>query len=600
MPSGPESSALTPLPPFAPGADADPVLADAARSILGAATAGVTPPHAAHLREALEGEARGLLLRLADRAIIRSFRASFRAFAVDAASPAARTPPPPRSAPLSSITTEALRRAASFELRVVDRTRDADRAPVEPAPIARLQPESRTREPKMLRLQLSRGDHFAYPNSGDAADMACALLEALPATPAAIALAHDHVAPFLETVRARALRREAPVAIVAIASPPSQWARDNASAVHLPGGEPAWLLPARATRGDLPGERLPVDEQAVRACVGLSEISPDFPAIAAAHSDLEFQGGDLTLFEHPALGRVLLIGEAEIVRNIVPGDSIADIAAKFKRQFGADRVHLLPSVSFHIDYECAILSPLSTDANAAGDRPTAFVNDADTAAQLLLLEALTNMERAGELGRAAALAARGAAARLDAPGLLASLGPVLASFMQRDGRFAEPLAAAIAGPGLTTEAATQSRAHIASARRVLCALDALVASSIAHATPVDSTDPMHAYFRALARQRHDREVLVSLLGRAGCAAVRVPSNAEDDCSANAINMVFAGRSVLIPAIAKDARGSLHPLASGAAQVVRRRTAPDAAIQPVFSDESQCRQGGVHCTVSVCN
>src|SRR5690606_11573208 len=131
----------------------------------------------------------------------------------------------------------------------------------------------------------------------------------------------------------------------------------------------ATLTPRYASRGEdgstfVPGDTFLLD--------GLAKADH-----LVIQSPLLFQGGNLLAVQDPATGkRLLLVGEAEVYRNIALGLTEAQVLDAFRIEFGVDRCEILPAVSFHIDYDVCV--------RAHEGQQIAFVNDTQAAVRLIL------------------------------------------------------------------------------------------------------------------------------------------------------------------------------------------------------------------------
>ena len=82
---------------------------------------------------------------------------------------------------------------------------------------------------------------------------------------------------------------------------------------------------------------------------------------------------------------MLLFGEAEIHRNHALGLSREQVLAAYRAEFGADRCIVLPTISFHIDYEVSI--------REIDGKLVAFVNDPLAAAKIIAKKSIDMLSR---------------------------------------------------------------------------------------------------------------------------------------------------------------------------------------------------------------
>src|SRR5262249_6393379 len=149
------------------------------------------------------------------------------------------------------------------------------------------------------------------------------------------------------------------ITIAAGPTPVSQWAQDNGKSGEV-SGEPVTLIARYASRAEESSVLVPGDTFVAE--------SLQSAGLRVAQSPLLVQGGNLYAASGPASGeRVLLIGEAEVCRNVSLGLARDQVIEAFRVEFGVDRCVVLPAVSFHIDFELTI--------RAHEGRLLAFVND---------------------------------------------------------------------------------------------------------------------------------------------------------------------------------------------------------------------------------
>lgn len=525
---------------------------------------------------------------LADRELIAAFRAQFRTIAPSA--PIA-VPPPPAGATLDTARPDGL----GFDVEIIAARRAVD---IDDAAGARATPDAPAIAPSFVRLQAPRADHFIGRGSGDSLDLALSVLSALPEVPAIVSVGERHVAPFLDSLRAARIARSATIRLVVTPASPSQWTHDNAKAALTAGGagEAAIITSAYPSRSDLPSELI-LDES--RAIDALSEVVP------RRRSPLLFQGGNILLVEEPPqpgafpgepTRRVLLVGEAELVRNLHSTPSIGAIEQDFQREFGADRVVALPNASFHIDYDVSV--------RLVDTRVVAFVNDQATGAALITLAAIEHMERraaaprqrsAGPAPTRAALHALREAVQSTDPSRIAShFGPLVSAHTGPIGQVRESFADLLApGSGPPSSDPVARRSRWADAHRVLAAFDTLIAPSGAdHGAP--ASNPILSFYRAINRQMDRRRAITQLIAACGWQIVSVPSISDADRSVNFINALHTARSALVPSVG----GLFAAVDQRALNVWRSSVGASVEVIPIPSGESQLRQGAVRCSAQL--
>ena len=303
---------------------------------------------------------------------------------------------------------------------------------------------------------------------------------------------------------------------------------------------------------------------------------------AAGHrvvqSPLLFQGGNLIAYRDPTTNRrTLLIGEAEIYRNIGLGLTRDQVLDAFRIEFGVDRCEVLPAVSYHIDYEVSV--------RIIDGRPVAFVNDTPAAARAIFECGLAALERAKLISSADAAAAR---AHLKAGRIQQCLELALAPVFSRvdpSGRF--PLSVAeIFSTGRTDS-------PVGNLRRFLVACDLLAVEALG--PNIDGPDPYAAaYLRSLARREADRAALRKKLADLGLKIVPIPSLSDEEQSIAYLNGLHDHTHFLMPAYG----GLFSPLDRIAAQHFAQSMDKRVRVLPINCAESLHRDGAVRCSVGV--
>ncbi|MCI0364912.1 MAG: hypothetical protein L0219_13625, partial [Phycisphaerales bacterium] len=220
-----------------------------------------------------------------------------------------------------------------------------------------------------IRLQLTRANDWDQIGDGGNIDLTHQLVQKLPDL-SFIASIHKPLRDeFVGLAQTWPLTRQSQLTVIAADLPVSQWAQDNGKPGFIDGApQSLTLLPRYASRGEDGSIFVPGD---TFASTGLTTAG--FNTI---HSPLLFQGGNLIAVRDPSTGaRILLIGEAEIYRNTALGLTAEQAREAFHAEFGVDRCEVLPSISFHIDYDVTIREHQG--------RLLAFVNDPVAAAIII-------------------------------------------------------------------------------------------------------------------------------------------------------------------------------------------------------------------------
>lgn len=431
-------------------------------------------------------------------------------------------------------------------------------------------PEDGSLDLVTLRYQLTRGSDWRGKGDGGNLDMFRELFNNLPDLNFLLSTDADNIPEFLGAVKDwKSLDR---VTVIAEPTKVTQWAADNAKAGFAPGPDaalaPATLAPRYASRGEDGSTFVPGDSFLL---AGLKQAGWN-----AVQSPLLFQGGNLLSIRNPANGeRLLLLGESELLRNLSLGLTHDETLAAFKSEFGVDRVEVIPSVSFHLDYEVSL--------RAHDGKMLAFVNDSGTAARSILYIGVAVLEDAQVLPPEAAQSARESlmAGRLDQ--VMESIGGPVLSTQVDFGQFPRPFARMFSiGP---------EDSDVGNFRLFMLALDWAAAMAMKKEDlPPDAF--AQAYLLSFRRTEAARVALHKKLAELGFTLVPVPGLSEESRSITYINGVHDRTRYLMPAY-----GGLYlSLDAAAAGVFEKTLGESVKVIPIRSAESQRRAGAVHCSV----
>ncbi len=423
-----------------------------------------------------------------------------------------------------------------------------------------------------LRLQLTRGDDWLAPGDGGSIDILRQLVAAMPEVDFTVSIEPEFVDTFVDVGKQWPLQRDGRiVAVVEELEKITQWAQDNAKPGRVYGmtGDgvrevgPASLAPRYASLGEL-GSRYMQGDAFLLDGLALAgrRVVP---------SALLFQGGDLLTVVDPASGeRIMLIGEAQVLRNTALGLTPEQALEAFRVEFGVDRCEVIPAVSFHLDFEVTI--------RAVDGRLIAFVNDSEAACKIILREGMQVMARTGSIEpdmveRTLTL--------IDEGGwndLLLMVGGVR-QFTHFPELFAQEFSA---GPGDLGAGNLQ---------RFLLALD-IIASRVPVLPGEDPTEETLAYTASIAARDAEREALIGKLEALGMTVVRIPSLSDGERGVNYLNGLHEPGRYLMPAWG----GLFAPLDEAAAASFTDALGEDIEIVAILSSESQRRNGAVRCSV----
>jgi hypothetical protein len=296
------------------------------------------------------------------------------------------------------------------------------------------------------------------------------------------------------------------------------------------------------------------------------------------HSPLLFQGGNLLAVRDPATGqRILLVGEAEIYRNTAMGLTWDQVVDAFRIECGVDRCIVLPSVSFHIDYDLCMRAQKGT--------LVAYVNDTSAAAGIILKRGIQALQARNVLDGPTSEIALGhlSAGRLRE--LVQLIGPIVFSHSDGDGHFPLDFADMFsAGP---------RDSGVGNLQRFLLAIDTIV--SQAYQRDELPADPYaRSYYESLARREADRKALEQRLRDEGFTVVDVPGFADAARSIVYVNGIHDSSRYLMPAY-----GGLYQELDDAARAAFSDSLGERVqVIPLLCSETQRRVGAVHCSIAV--
>lgn len=434
--------------------------------------------------------------------------------------------------------------------------------------------ESGETVPGLFRLQVTRADYWGGPGDGGSLSIAEQLLRVRPETPAVIHLQDRFLDVLATTVTDWELPPRSRVRVELSARLISQWAQDNGKAGSIAEQSRtvlATLVPRYASRREDGSLMIPAD-----GFVGESLLGADHRVI---QSPLLFQGGDCWVVTDPRDGsRRLVLGEAEVHRNTALGLTREQVLTAFVAEFGVDRCDVLPSISFHVDYDVCF--------RAQGGELVAYVNDTQAAVDAIIPAGLDALESGGLLTAEAAAEARTAWSRRDRNAFLEAVAPAIYRRFGPDGAF--PFA------GVAEHfAGGRPSAAIANLSRFLTALD-LFASRGLDAEALTSPGLPGAYVRACKRRWQHEAELAGQLEALGFRVVKIPSLSDGFQGLTAINGIHLADTYLMPAYG----GLYRDLDAKARAAWEAALGPEVDVVPIVCTESQGRQGALHCAIAV--
>ena len=424
----------------------------------------------------------------------------------------------------------------------------------------------------MLRLQMPRADHWIGPEDGGAVDLLKQLAAAAGGARFSVTVSSEVARPLALNLSTLKPAADAQVEITPLAHAPAQWAQDNGKGGWMTAPEDATerlatLVPRYASRSEATSVFTPGESDAAAAGGGTDH--------RVLQSSLIFQAGNLLVVRAPrGSGRMLLIGEAEIYRNVALGLSANQALAAFRAEFGVDECVVLQAVGFHIDLELSV--------RRVGARSIAFVNGVGAGTTLVLQCGLQPLTAAGVITDAEA--ATVAAALVGGRGMnaLNVLVPALQGAAIGPGQWPLALAERFStGP---------SDSGVANFQRFLFALDYQMNLALDPAN-VAGDAFTQAYVRAFHRRAADRAALHATLREIGFEVLEVPGFSEGRVGLCAVNAIQDQTRCFYSAV-----GGVYSAVDEAARAaIVSATGNSVEVIAIRSGESQSRVGGVHCS-----
>lgn len=429
--------------------------------------------------------------------------------------------------------------------------------------------------PAHVRAHLTRSTHYLGAGDGGNLDLVRGAMSGLAECGVTLHAGTEHAAE-VEALLGGAAGNPR-VRVVAQPERPSQWAGDNAKcgSIVREGGHDgvrvaAHLVPRFASRREAPTLLARADDEAISRTSSLG--------FSSARSPLLFQGGNLLVCDDEARReRVLLLGEAEVWRNLAPGIDAARVTEWFRVEMGVDRCVVLPAASYHIDQEVTVRT-------RRGQAPVAFVADGGAGTRLILDAALSAIESSGRWSDGSARAALG----LLRAGRFRELLTIVWNAFQRE----------LSAEGAWTVEFAQVMSKepgdsgVGNLQRFLLALDLLTGEV---ASPGELPNPhQQAVLRSFQRRQQDRRRMRVQLETLGWRVVLIPGVPEDDRGINPLNGIQLPDRYLMPTYG----GVYRAFDDAARGVFERELGPGVRVVGVPSAESQRREGSLHCSLGI--
>ncbi len=424
-----------------------------------------------------------------------------------------------------------------------------------------------------IRVQLTRGDSWGKLDDGGSVEITRQILTALPDTRVTAHIEGKYIEVLRESLAGLTPAQRARMTVVPATTVVSQWAQDNGKAGSVD-GKSATLVPRYANRREDGSEFIEGEAYLFDALVAAGH--------RVVQSPLLFQGGDVLIASRPSLGqRWAFIGEAEIYRNVSLGLSYPQVLEAFRIELGVDRCVVLPSVSFHIDYDVSF--------RVVDGALVALVNDRDTAVDHIIRAGIAVLERAAFLTPTVAQELRSS---LDAAGEdVAKRKPFFH-------RLSELVYARVDSSGAFPTAFVRHFSDrdlhraIGNFARFLTAIDIYIGDSFS-ARESARTGHQFALLRSYRRQKELAGELQALLVSHGIRVVAVPSLSDGERSVTAINGVHLPGLYLRPVYG----GLFESLDQAAKATIVSALGDKVRIVDIQCAESQRRNGAVHCSIA---
>jgi hypothetical protein len=427
----------------------------------------------------------------------------------------------------------------------------------------------------LVRLQINGGYREGIIHGG-CLDVAGQLIAALPQADFIATVPEE----LLENVRWLALhgwplRRPHRLTLIPESSPFTPWAQDNgkAGALH-PNGDgtatPATLVPRYASQEEIGATFVAGDSFLMD---GLRDSGH-----AVLHSPLLFQGGNLLVVHDPRRNqRLLLLADTEVHRNRRLGLSPLQTIEAFRVEFGVDRCVVLPTVSYHLDYDVTVRS-------SEGEL-VAFVNDSHAAARLIVRRGIDAFEQAGSISNSSARSLRDQLTHNDHhASVIRALAETLHPFLNPKGQYRASLLR------LFTDGAADS--PVLNLQCFFAALDVLASTAFQNSdAPIDPL--ARDYFAALRELETTARAQRATLESLGWRVIPVPSMPDLHRSLNYINGLHDRSTYLMPSLG----GFYAPLDDAAAAAFQRVLGDKIRVLRILSQDLQRHHGALHCVAS---
>jgi hypothetical protein len=434
--------------------------------------------------------------------------------------------------------------------------------------------ETGVHEIGLLRMQAGGGlVNGIVPGGG--IDVIGQLVSALPQSDFLVSIPAGLHAPLSQWAEnALKLRRRHQMTLVFEPSAIETWAQDNgkAGSIRDPASKhqvAATLTPRYASSLEGVSTFLPSESFLMDGLRAAGHHVVQFPLL--------FQGGNVLALDDPKTGgRLLLLGEGTVHRNVALGLSPAQVKEAFRRGFGVDECVVLPAVSYHLDLDVSI--------REVDGELIAFVNDPMAAVRAVLELGIGTFEQHALIDQGTAATLRQDLA--DGNGSLAhkKLSALALQGIGADGRYSAAIAAMFKSAGIDS---AEGNLQV-----FLQALD-LLSGPAGLADDPDLDPDQRDCRRALARMETARLTQLAALKSLGVKIAMVPSMPELNRSINYLNGIHHREGYLMPAYG----GFYAPVDDLAEKVFRSSLEQNAVVRRIQCADLQRMHGAVHCAAA---
>jgi len=369
------------------------------------------------------------------------------------------------------------------------------------------------------------------------------------------------------------------IRLVSTPAPFTRWAQDNAK----PGSafksadqrevELITLLPRYANQNEQMSKFYPGDSllfEVIDEVVGRCVSSP-----------LLFQGGNLLIFKNPTTGkRIMLLGEAEIYRNIALGLTQQQTIEAFKIEFAVDQIVIFPAITFHVDMEITL--------RRVGNTIVACIVDEIKASRIIIDEAISAFTTANLIDPTQLKRLQQLSADDDLVEIAKSLRVLTNALKDKSFSLTSKAASALVK--------TPFESPQLNGQRFLLAVDYITAKAMQTDKFLDKTISAseREYLNSLSIRSAEREELAAQLADFGIIIHRVPAFGDEEVGINYLNVVHLSDTVIFPSLG----GFFEPLDIAAAKEFQLAFGNNVNIEPFATAAAQQAYGGVHCLVSL--